>query len=627
MLSLKNLNGPAKHAVLFALAALSVIITLIAVGGIIDFATIGQIEPVYTPISAFQDGLKANEYYALYTDDMSSKVMFQYKEDISDEFINEDPTSVKIMDLAVDKWYYTTYVDTESFYDTILDSGTPIVSGAFTSKQQEFVSLSIALIPSLVLILLLILMLDVMMAQMKLGEHKYEVSKSTGVKFSDVIGHDEVIEDIKGYIKVLKSGDKLEEQGITPPKGILFTGAPGTGKTLMAKAMAGEANVPFLYLNTSSVIELFVGQGAKTIRACFKKARELAPSIVFLDEIDAIGNKRGSMHGSSEDTQTLLALLQELDGFSTTKGVLVIAATNCPENLDPALKRSGRFDREVVIGLPRNREVRLELLKHYTSKLNLSKDLDLSVVAAQLSGMSGADIANICNEAATIAMLKSDTSEGVTLEDFSTAIDKLLLKGNKLQNKSLINQKDQEIVAYHEAGHAVMTYLLGEPISRISTQGTTSGVGGFVMQEDKESQFHTATYLRNHIMICYAGRCSEVIKFGENEITTGASNDIQQATDLIYKFIGLYGFSESFAPLDHNALVQAHLIDKNKIYDEMSKMSRLEYDASLKVLKDNYELVEALAQKLLDIETMTGKEVEALLSGITKVNSGDVNSD
>ena len=613
---MKNLKGPARHVAIACLASLCLLVGLYALGTIMDLFTINQIEPVYISYSEFKNGLDADEYYALYTDELSTKVMFQHKSDISDEFIDSDPSEVKITDLASDKWFYTTYVDTESFYNSVQDSGTPLIVGAFTSKQRKMLSLDVALLPTLALLILMMLVIEMMSAQLKLGEHKYEISKETGITFADVIGHDEVIEDIKGYIKLLKQGDRLRENGVNPPKGILFTGAPGTGKTLLAKAMAGEAKVPFLYLNTSSVIELFVGQGAKTIRSCFKKARELAPCIIFLDEIDAIGNKRGATHGTSEDTQTLLALLQELDGFSTTSGVLVIAATNCPDNLDPALRRSGRFDREVVIGLPRNKAVRVEMLEHYTAKMKLAPDCDLGTIAAQLSGMSGADIANICNEAATIAILRNEDDTCITLDDFSTAIDKLLLKGNKLQNKNLVNKHDQEIVAYHEAGHAVMTYLLDEPISRISTQGTTSGVGGFVMQEEKESQFHTITYLSNRILICYAGRCSEIIKFGDRDVTTGASNDIQQATDIIYKYLGIYGFSDKFALLDHNALVQAHLIDKAKIYTAMSDMSCAKYSECMNLLKDNYSLVEALATKLLDVETMTGKEVKELLSSL-----------
>lgn len=614
---MKNLKGPARHITMMCLASLCLLVGLYAVGTIIDFFRIDRVEPTYMSYSDFKTGLSADEYYALYTDELSTKVMYQYKSDIPDEFINSDPSEVDIMDLDLDKWYYTNYIDTDSFFDCIQEAGTPLMMGTFTSMQRKMLNLCIALLPTLVLMMLMFLVIEMMASQMKLGEHKYEISKATGVTFADVIGHDEVIEDIKGYIKLLKEGEKLKANGVNPPKGILFTGAPGTGKTLMAKAMAGEAKVPFLYLNTSSVIELFVGQGAKTIRSCFKKARELAPCIVFLDEIDAIGNKRGATHGTSEDTQTLLALLQELDGFSTSSGVLVIAATNCPDNLDPALKRSGRFDREVVIGLPRNKTVRVQMLEHYTAKMKLAPDCDLGTIAAQLSGMSGADIANICNEAATIAILR-ESEEGITLDDFSTAIDKLLLKGNKLQNKNLVNKHDQEIVAYHEAGHAVMTYLLDEPISRISTQGTTSGVGGFVMQEEKESQFHTVTYLRNRILICYAGRCSEVIKFGDRDVTTGASNDIQQATDIIYKYLGIYGFSDKFALLDHNALVQAHLIDKTKIYTAMSDMSCSMYSDCMAKLNENYKLVEALAVKLLDVETMTGKEVKSLLDSVKK---------
>ena len=453
------------------------IVAFIGFGYLLDACTIQSLEPEYVTCDVLEKGLNDKTIYAIYTDSYSQNVRFQYKADISDEYAEKDPEEVSIMDLDKDKWYYTTYISCDEFDSLVLKSGTPWLKSRFTSKGKTATSLVIAFIPVGMLALMVVVMFRMLSTQMRLGENKFEISKDTGIKFSDVIGHDEVIEDIKGYIDLLPRMQTLNNMHVKPPKGILFTGAPGTGKTLMAKAMAGEAKVPFIYLNTSSVLEVFVGQGAKAIRSCFKKARELAPCVVFLDEIDAIGNKRGTAHGASEDTQTLLALLQELDGFTESKGILVIAATNCPDNLDPALRRSGRFDREVVINLPRNRAVRKLMLEHYTRHFQLDETVDLDSIAATLSGMSGADIANICNEAATTSIMRNSGDKNgciLSLDDFTQATDKLLLKGNKLQNKSLINQHDREIVAYHEAGHAVVSYLCSEPISRISIQGTTS---------------------------------------------------------------------------------------------------------------------------------------------------------
>ena len=616
-------NNNRKASTLAKIVGAMIVVCLILIGAgyIIDASTMNKIEPSYVTYDKLQEALENKTLYAIYTDDYSYNVRFQYKTDIPTEFAELDPEEVSIMDLDIDKWYYTTYVPCDEFDTLVLNSGTPWISGRFTSRGKLMTSIVVSLIPICFLVVMIYAVVTMMSSQMRLGDNKFEISKDTGIKFSDVIGHDEVIEDIKGYIELLPKMQTLKELHIKPPKGILFTGAPGTGKTLMAKAMAGEAKVPFIYLNTSSVIEVFVGQGAKAIRSCFKKARELAPCVVFLDEIDAIGNKRGSSHGTSEDTQTLLALLQELDGFTESKGILVIAATNCPDYLDPALKRSGRFDREVVINLPRNRAVRKLMLEHYTRHYELDETVDLDSIAATLSGMSGADIANICNEAATISVMRNNTKKDkcvLCLDDFTQATDKLLLKGNKLQNKSLINEHDRQIVAYHEAGHAVISYLCNEPISRISIQGTTSGVGGFVMREDKTSQFDTKDSIIKQIKICYGGRCSEAIKFGADHITTGASNDIQQATDLIYRYVATYGFDNDLSLLNYQALHQAGIANSEATQKTMQQIATEQAARTTEMLKNNYELVEELVKAILEQETMQGSEVTALLDKIAK---------
>ena len=628
----ENDKKQARPILIAVLGYLVVCIILVLVGNLIDTFTIDQIDPTYVTYEDLKKVIDNKEVFALYLDERSSiKIRFQYTKDVPDtvwDKIDEqrasaglsvdkdalrDPSLVSIMDLDKDKWYYTNYVDTESFNEMVLNSGIPLISNKFTSYGLLMLSLVLAISPTALLILLLYLMISVIGAQMKLGDSKYEVSKETGIKFEDVIGHDEVIDDIKNYVKLLQNSAKLKEMKVKPPKGILFTGAPGTGKTLMAKAMAQEAGVPFIYLNTSSVIELFVGQGAKAIRSTFKKARELAPCIVFLDEIDAIGGKRGKQFGTSEDTQTLLALLQELDGFKDANGILVIAATNAPDTLDPALKRSGRFDREIVISLPQNRKVRKALLEHYTKDFELDEDVDLEKIAATLAGMSGADIANICNEAATQCVLRGSENHKLTNDDFTTAVDKLLLKGNKLKNKSLVNEKDRQLVAYHEAGHAVVSYLLGEPISRISIQGTTSGVGGFVLQEDKDTQFQTEAAMLHRIQVCYGGRISEVIKYGNGNATQGASNDIEQATNLMFNYIAVLGFNKDMGLVNYKALVDAGILDAREFNKKISDMSKELYDDTARLLASNYFLVESLATALLDSETMLGAEALELL--------------
>lgn len=585
-----------------------------------DALTVRSIEPEYVAYSEFMTSVEANELYAVYEAQSGVRILFQYKTDVAEEYLDKDPAKVSAMSLAKDKWYYTNYAKYDDFNKDMLLNDVPVVAGQFNYAVISCVSMIVSSVSLLFLCLLIYVLTQSVGGGIRFGEEKFEVTTRSDYTFDDVIGHDEVIEDIKSYVSLLSRAPSLKQHGIKPPKGILFTGAPGTGKTLMAKAMAGEAKVPFIYLNTSNVIEMFVGVGAKTIRSCFKKARQLAPCVVFLDEIDAIGRKRGESRGSSEDNQTILALLQELDGFKSTEGVLVIAATNCPNALDPAIKRAGRFDREIVINPPRNRKVRLELLEHYTAGFALGKSVNLNDIAAQLSGMTGADIATICNEAAIVAVMRNPESDSVLIEadDFTCAIDKLILKGNRLADDTKVNKQDRNIVAYHEAGHAVCSYLLNEPISRISIQGTTSGVGGFVMPEDKDTQFQTRSFLEHKVMIAYAGRCSECIKFGESAATTGAVNDIEQATSILSSMVLTCGFDSTLGMLDYSTLIESRLADAQVINDKLVNLSVELQDRTMELLKSNYNLVEKLVDALLEQETLMGTEVQDLLTSGNK---------
>ena len=438
-----------------------------------------------------------------------------------------------------------------------------------------------------------------------------EIIQTTDVTFDDVIGHEEILDDVRFITELIKDPTKGEKIGAKLPRGILFEGAPGTGKTLLAKAIAHEANVPFLYQNASNLIEMYVGLGAKRVRNLFKLARKKAPCIVFIDEIDAVGTSRGSEKSHSENDQTINALLQEMDGFDSRDGIFIIAATNRADTLDEALVRSGRFDRRIAVNPPRNWEVRRDLFKHYIEKLKTADDLDIDSIAKQTAGFTGADIAMVCNEASIVAIMHS--KEAIDRACIEEAIDRKVFNGSRAKTDHY--KEDKEVVAYHEAGHAVMTYLLGEPIARASILPTTSGVGGAVFREDSETQFETKQGLINFVMIAYAGRASEEIKYKAQYATTGASNDFTKATEVMLQYSGQYGFSEELGYLDIGVLLKAQLVDNTTITADLSEMSKKIYADCKERLEGNYDKVEKLAQKLLEAGTLDGAEIKAVIEG------------
>lgn len=472
-------------------------------------------------------------------------------------------------------------------------------------KNSVFVDILSTFVTFLIPIFWLGILWKMMSAQTK-GLDKKTILQTSNVKFEDVIGQDEILEDIKFIAKLIKDQSSSNEIGAKVPKGVLLTGAPGTGKTLIAKAIAGEAGVPFISLSGSDFKELYVGMGAKRVRDLFKIARKNSPCIVFIDEIDSIGAKRDSNKSNSEDDQTINALLKEMDGFTGREGIFILAATNHPDHLDSALIRAGRFDRQIAINPPRDWHVREDLFNHYLKNYKLSDDVDIENLAKTVSGFTGADIAMICNEAGIIAMMQEKNCiDTACLEE---AIDKKVFHGNRSKKEAF--KKDKEIVAYHESGHAVMTYLLNEPIARASIIGTTSGVGGAVFRQDVESFFLTDEDMIHHVMIAYAGRASEEIKF--NNVTTGASNDITQATDVLINYVQKYGFDKEFGLLDMAELSKQNLIENSAMTKHLSEMSKTIYEDTVKKLEENYYLVELLAQKLLEVETLSGSEIKAL---------------
>lgn len=498
----------------------------------------------------------------------------------------------------VDECKKVYYPAGEDFRKELLEKGVLV-----KKSETTFVNM-IGQYSSLLFQLALILVMLKMFSNMSLmkGSTLLEAeADDINVTFDDVIGHDEVKADLKQLIKQMKS-DNADFRNLT--HGILFEGGAGTGKTMLAKAVAKEAGFSFVSVNSSSLIQLYVGAGAKRVRDAFAKAREKAPCIIFFDEIDAIGTKRGSTRGTAENDQTINALLAEMDGFSDRGNIFVIAATNRVADLDPALVRSGRFDRTIKIEAPTKWETRQELFDHYLKGYKLEADVDTESLAKQTAGFSGADIAAVCRESGMI-MFGRD-GETICQADLEEAIDKIVFKGNRSSEE---HGETLEIVAYHEAGHAVMNLLSGKPVARISIMGMTSGVGGAVFQSDEGKVFHTKESIEQEVKILYAGRASEEIKFGREHITDGASNDITEATKLLVNYLTRFGFGEGL--VDYSVLSSANVSD-NSVSEKVSKLSAQFYCETVEKLNENYDKVEQLAKKLLEVKTLSGSEVQTL---------------
>lgn len=533
--------------------------------------------------------------------DELSYVEFQKKaEDNLVELIeyspNKDSMTVTLTDGSV---YKTAYPDYEEFRKDMLDGGLTIEKKGGLPKDSIFTLLEVGIA---ILYFYLIVFMTKGMGNIK----ERDILQESDVKFDQVIGLDEIMDDISLYVSMIKKPDIGDEIGAKMPKGVLLAGEPGTGKTLIAKAIAGEAEVPFISVSGSEFVELYKGVGAKRVRKVFKIARRNAPCVVFIDEIDAIGGKRDD-DADSEDTQTINQLLKEMDGFDDLEGVFILAATNCPDNLDDALRRSGRFDRQVNIMPPRDWKVRKQLLDLYLKDYKVSEDLNTELIARTIAGFTGADIAMICNEASLVAISKGMTTiDRACIEE---AIDKKIFNGNRAKSEQFA--RDREIVTYHEAGHAVMKYLLGQPISRASIVGTTSGVGGAVFGEDKDGLLRTSKDIRDNILVYYAGRASEKIKFGD--VSTGAVDDISKATEQIISYISKYGFDEEVGAVDLKQLY-SHDVEVDKFSSRVMEMGKSYEKQAEDELSKNYDLVERLAQALSENEIMTGSEIEKLLS-------------
>ena len=461
-----------------------------------------------------------------------------------------------------------------------------------------------------------------MMFNMGKSDAKVYVKSADGIKFADVAGEDEAKENLTEIVDYLHNPDKYKEIGASMPKGILLVGPPGTGKTMLAKAIAGEANVPFFSMSGSEFVEMFVGMGASKVRDLFKQAKEKAPCIVFIDEIDAIGQKRnsGAMGGNDEREQTLNQLLTEMDGFEGNNGVIILAATNRPESLDAALTRPGRFDRRVPVELP-DLKGREEILKVHAKKIKVSEDVDYSKIARMASGASGAELANIVNEAALRAV--RDNRKFATQADLEESIE-VVIAGYQKKN-AILTDHEKLVVSYHEIGHALVAakQTNSAPVQKITIVPRTSGALGYTMQVEEGNHYlMTKEELENKIATYTGGRAAEEIVF--QSISTGASNDIEQATKIARSMLTRYGMSEDFdmvaletvsnqylggdASLACSAQMQA------KIDDQVIELVKKQHEKAKRILIEKREKLDELAKFLYEKETITGDEFMSILN-------------
>ena len=548
--------------------------------------------------------------------------------------VNIDSGEIIFTDKSEEKMYKTGVMDDPGLVDRLYDSGAD-----FSSKITEEMSPILYFLLSYILPIAIFIMLGrwlskKMMSKMNGGANpmnsmmfgggksnaKIYVKSSNGIKFSDVAGEDEAKELLSEIVDYLHDPDKYREMGAAMPKGALLVGPPGTGKTLLAKAVAGEANVPFFSISGSEFVEMFVGMGAAKVRDLFQQANEKAPCIVFIDEIDAIGKKRnGNIGGNDEREQTLNQLLTEMDGFDGTKGVVILAATNQPDSLDPALLRPGRFDRRIPVELP-DLKGREEILRVHGKKIRLSDNVDFAAVARTAAGASGAELANIVNEAALRAVRRG--SKVTMQEDLEESVE-TVIAGYQKKNR-ILSTKEKLTVAYHEIGHALVAAKQTDsaPVQKITIIPRTSGALGYTMQVDEGEHFlMTKSELLNKITTFTGGRAAEELVF--KEVTTGASNDIEQATKLARAMLTQFGMSDEFDMVAMETIQNQYLggdasltcspETQTKIDSKVVEIVREAHTKALQILKENETKLHELAKYLYENETITGEEFMQIL--------------
>ena len=534
--------------------------------------------------------------------------------------------------------YFTGMVRDEDLTQRLLDAG--VEFGTRTQNRASTMIMEV-LLTIVFPILLLILLFSFLMRRMTKGggmmgvgksNAKMYVEKETGVSFHDVAGQDEAKESLQEVVDFLHNPGKYTGIGAKLPKGALLVGPPGTGKTLLAKAIAGEAKVPFFSLSGSAFVEMYVGVGASRVRDLFKQAQQMAPCIVFIDEIDAIGKTRDAAvagGGNDEREQTLNQLLAEMDGFDTNKGLLLLGATNRPEILDPALLRPGRFDRRVIVDKPDLRG-RIDTLKVHARDVKMDETVDLETIALTTSGAVGSDLANMINEAAINAVKHG--RQVVKQSDLLEAVETVLV--GKEKKDRIMSEEERQIVSYHEVGHALVGALQkdSEPVQKITIVPRTMGALGFVMQTPEEEKFlNTKKELEAMLVAALAGRAAEELVF--DTVTTGASNDIERATAIARSMITQYGMSDKFGLiglesvqsryLDGRAVMNCGEATAAEIDGEIMKMLKKAYDDAKRLLNENREALDKIAAFLIEKETITGKEFMKILREINGTSEED----
>ncbi|MCK5584938.1 ATP-dependent zinc metalloprotease FtsH [Candidatus Bipolaricaulota bacterium] len=518
--------------------------------------------------------------------------------------------------------------DDASTYQELLDEYVGVVKYEQPSNSGLFTSIFITLLPILLLVAVFVYIMRRTQAgggALSFGQSKAKLVKpdSTEVTFNDIAGIDEVTEELAEIVDYLQDQRRFVRLGAEIPKGILLVGAPGTGKTLLAKAIAGEANVPFFSISGSDFVEMFVGVGAARVRDMFEKAKSSAPCIIFIDEIDAVGRKRGAGLGGGHDEreQTLNQLLAEMDGFEPNKGIILLAATNRPDVLDPALLRPGRFDRRLTVPRP-DLKGREEIIKIHLRMKTVHESVDTAILARRTPGFVGADLRNLCNEAALLAA--RDNKESIEMVDFEEATDRVLAG---VQRKGIVlGPKVRERIAYHESGHALLGRLLpnANPVHKISIIPRADGTLGFTLQLPLEDKYIVSEdELKDTLVTLFGGRAAEEVVF--SEITTGAYDDLKKATDLAKRMVVEYGMNENLGPLSLarervDVFLGEEIVKSNEHSEELSSLVDNEirslisqsYMRAKQLLTDYRAVLDQLAHELLDREVITGPELDTL---------------
>ena len=546
----------------------------------------------------------------------------QEAQDLADDLAKQLGVSESDMESTKEPDYYTGIVNDDSLPERLYNAGVDYEQEIPDTMSSIIFEMFVTVILPIVLLMILFNFLMKRMTKgggmMGIGKSnaKVYVEKETGVTFQDVAGEDEAKESLQEVVDFLHNPGKYTGIGAKLPKGALLVGPPGTGKTLLAKAVAGEAKVPFFSLSGSAFVEMYVGVGASRVRDLFKQAQQMAPCIVFIDEIDAIGKSRDTAMGGGNDEreQTLNQLLAEMDGFDTNKGLLLLAATNRPEVLDPALLRPGRFDRRIIVDKP-DLKGRVEILKVHSKDVKMDETVDLEAIALATSGAVGSDLANMINEAAINAVKHG--RQVVSQKDLFEAVEVVLV--GKEKKDRIMSNEERRIVSYHEVGHALVSALQkdAEPVQKITIVPRTMGALGYVMQTPEEEKFlNTKKELEAMLVGALAGRAAEEIVF--DTVTTGASNDIEQATKIARAMITQYGMSEKFGLiglesvqhryLEGRAVMNCGEATAAEIDKEVMEMLKKAYDEAKSLLTENRETLDKIAAFLIEKETITGKE-------------------